>query len=212
MVWPHRPGSLLSRISWSIVSRTGQIIQHRLLTHTITHPLVKLVTYGLSVMILNSLNFCISNSVYMLFWPNGCRLLSDLMGRHRNILLDTSLHALLTFINFCYLFILWPLSRAASTFSWYRSCIVCSGLAYEIYSGGSPFTYVYCVVCYCVIAAPYVRSVGRVFKYIYTLDDDLERPMDHETSLLPKVFPLSSSVSISLCTLSITVSGLWPCM
>ncbi len=31
-------------------------------------------------------------------------------------------------------------------------------------------------------------SVGRVFAYFYTLDDDSKRPMDYETSLLPKVF------------------------
>ncbi len=68
-------------------------------------------------------------------------------------------------------------------------CLVWSGLAYEIYNGGGPSTYVYCVVCYCVIVAPYVRSVGHVFAYLYTLDDDSERPMDYETSLLPKVFP-----------------------
>ncbi len=37
--------------------------------------------------------------------------------------------------------------------------------------------YVHCVVCYRVIAAPYVRSVGHVFAYLYTLDDDSERPM-----------------------------------
>ncbi len=36
---------------------------------------------------------------------------------------------------------------------------VCSGLTYEIYSGGGPSTYIYCVVCYCVMSAPYVRSV-----------------------------------------------------
>ncbi len=40
-----------------------------------------------------------------------------------------------------------------------------------------------------MIAVPYVRSVSRVFAYFYTLDDDLECPMDYETSLLPKVFP-----------------------
>ncbi len=74
---------------------------------------------------------------------------------------------------------LWPLSPAASSVSWYQSCFVCSGLAYEIYSGGGPATYVYCVVCYCVIAAPYVRSVGHVFTYLYTLDDDSEHPMDY---------------------------------
>ncbi len=30
---------------------------------------------------------------------------------------------------------------------------------------------------------------------IYTLDDDSEHPMDYETSLLPKVFPLSCLLS-----------------
>ncbi len=48
----------------------------------------------------------------------------------------------------------------------------------------------YIVVCYRVIEAPYVRIVGHVFAYLYTLDDDLEGPMDYEISLLPKVFPL----------------------
>ncbi len=59
------------------------------------------------------------------------------------------------------------------------------------YSGCGPSTYVYCVVCYRVIVAQYVRSVVHVFAYLYTLDDDSERPMDYETSLLPKVFPFS---------------------
>ncbi len=45
------------------------------------------------------------------------------------------------------------------------------------------------MVCYRVIVAPYVRSVGHVFAYPYTLDDDSERTMDYETSLLLKVFP-----------------------
>ncbi len=73
-------------------------------------------------------------------------------------------------------------------FHWYRSCFVYSGLVCEIYSGGGPSTYVYCVVCYRVIVAPYVRRVALVFAYLYILDDDSERPMDYETSLLPKVF------------------------
>ncbi len=85
------------------------------------------------------------------------------------------------------------MSPAASSVSWYRSCLVCSGLAYEIYSGGGPSTYVYCVVCYRVIVALYVRSVGHVFAYLDTLDDNSERPMDYETSLLPKVFLSSIS-------------------
>ncbi len=49
--------------------------------------------------------------------------------------------------------------------------------------------YIYSVVCYHVIVAPYVRSVGHVFGYLCTLDDDSECTMDYETSLLPKVFP-----------------------
>ncbi len=58
---------------------------------------------------------------------------------------------------------------------------------------GVPSTYVYCVVCYRVIVAPYVRSVGHVYANLYTLDNDSERPMDYETSLLPKVFPLHNN-------------------
>ncbi len=46
------------------------------------------------------------------------------------------------------------------------------------------------MVCYRVRVAPYVRSVGHVFAYLYTLDDDSECPMDYETFLLPKVFPV----------------------
>ncbi len=52
-----------------------------------------------------------------------------------------------------------------------------------------PSTYVYCVVRFRVIAAQYVQSVGHVFAYLYTLDDESECPMDYETSLLPNVFP-----------------------
>ncbi len=77
-----------------------------------------------------------------------------------------SMHCLLSFIFFTF-FILWPLSPAASSVSWYWSSLVCSGLAYEMYSGVGPSTYVYCVVCYCVIVALYVRSVGHVFAYLY---------------------------------------------
>ncbi len=39
------------------------------------------------------------------------------------------------------------------------------------------------------LAAPYVRSVGHVFAYLYTLADDSERPMDYEAYLLHKDFP-----------------------
>ncbi len=57
-------------------------------------------------------------------------------------------------------------------------------------------TYIYCVVCYCEVVAPYVRSVGHVFAYLYTLDDDSEHPMDYETSLIPKVFSLHCGIHI----------------
>ncbi len=78
-------------------------------------------------------------------WLNGCCLLSEVRRRHWNSILNRfpvkiSFHTLLTFI---YILIVWPLSPAASSVSWY-----CSRLAYEIYSGGGPSTYVYCVVCY----------------------------------------------------------------
>ncbi len=49
-------------------------------------------------------------------------------------------------------------------------------------------TYVYCVVCYHMIAAPHVRSIGHVIAHHYTLDDDSECPIDSELSLFPKVF------------------------
>ncbi len=41
-----------------------------------------------------------------------------------------------------------------------------------------------CVVCYRVIPALFVRSVVHVFEYLYTLDDDSESLMDHETFFL----------------------------
>ncbi len=63
-----------------------------------------------------------------------------------------------------------------------------SGLTYQIYSGGCPSTYVYCVVCYRVIAAGYVKKCC-VFAHCYTLADNSECPMDYELSLLPKICP-----------------------
>ncbi len=96
------------------------------------------------------------------YWacPNGCRLLSELRTRHHNFyrfLLKTSFQSLFSF-TFVTFFIHLSLSPAASSVSWCHSCFVCSGLTYEIYSGGGPSTYIYCMVCYQVIAAPYVRS------------------------------------------------------
>ncbi len=73
-------------------------------------------------------------------------------------LLKTSFHCLLS-VSFATFFIHRPLSPAASIVSRCRSCFVCSGLPYEIYSGGGPSMYVYCMVYYRVIAVPYVRTV-----------------------------------------------------
>ncbi len=53
-------------------------------------------------------------------------------------------------------------------------------------------------VCYHVIVAPYVRSVGHVFAYLYSRDDDLERHMDYETYLLSNVFPTIEHVNVSI--------------
>ncbi len=82
-----------------------------------------------------------------------------------------------------------------------KAYLVCSGLAYEIYSRGGPSTYVYCVVCYRVIVAPYVRSVGHVFANLYNLVDDSECPIDYETYLLPKAshfYTLIKFIKLSL--------------
>ncbi len=46
--------------------------------------------------------------------------------------------------------------------------------------------YVYCCVCYHMIAAPYIRSI---IAHRYTLDEDSEHSMNYELSLLPNVFP-----------------------
>ncbi len=47
--------------------------------------------------------------------------------------------------------------------------IVCSGLIYEIHSGGGPSMYIYCVECYHVSIC---KNGCRVFVYCYILDDE----------------------------------------
>ncbi len=66
--------------------------------------------------------------------------------------------------------------------------------------------YVYCVVCDCVIVAPYLRSVGHVFAYLYTLVDNSKSPMIYETSLLPKVFPRLFYKLIKNCEKTMSLS------
>ncbi len=134
------------------------------------------------------INFCNSDTVYILltkkdmmetfkeYWAsqNGCRLLNEL-GRRNQIsilnrfFLKTSLHCLISF-TFVNILIHWLLSPTASSVSWCWSCFVCSGLTYEIFSGGGTSTYIYCVDYYSVI-----KVLSR-----YTLKDDsfgmLSRP------------------------------------
>ncbi len=91
------------------------------------------------------------------------------------LLLMTSFHCLLSFI-FVTFSIHWPLSRAASIVSRCCSCFVCSGLTYEIY-----------IVCYHVIAAPYVKNIIMSLPS-YTLYDDTGHPMHYDISLFHNVF------------------------
>ncbi len=107
-------------------------------------------------------NFCNCNTVYMLFYKRSTwwKYLRGIglvtidatcwvsWGEGIEIPYSTgsswrpSMHCLLSF-TFVTFFILWSLSPAASSVSWYRSCLVCSGLAYEIYSGCDPLcTYI----------------------------------------------------------------------
>ncbi len=175
------------------------LLEGSLTTSGITYTWLKLVTYGLSVM-LNSLKLSwtisVTNTIYMLFYKRSTRWkhlrdigLSEWMPSILNRFFLKTFHVLLTSIYFYYLFYSFAFVSCCFSVSWYWSCLVCSGLAYEIYGGGGPSMYINCVVCYHVIVAHYVRSVGHVFAYFYTLDDDSEHPMDYETCLLPKVFP-----------------------
>ncbi len=116
--------------------------------------------------------------------------------------LKTSFHASFSFIYLCYIFLFFGLCLLLLLVPFdIESCFVCLGLAYEIYSGGGPSMYIYCVVCHRVIAAPYVRNVVHVFAYLYTLDDDSEHPMDSETSLLPNVFTSHCSDCVNVVLL-----------
>ncbi len=95
----------------------------------------------------------------------------------------------LIFIHFCYLLIQWHLSPAGSSLSWCQYCFVCSGLAYEIYSGGGPSMYVYFVVCYSVIAAPMCNKCWLCLCKPLHSCWRFWTPLDYELSLLLKWFP-----------------------
>ncbi len=130
--------------------------------------------------------------------PNRCHLLSELRRRHRNSILHRFL--LKTCMVYFYLLLL--------PFWFFGLCL----LLLLVSLGIDPVLFVldlhmkytvevvllcmyFFLVCYREIVAPYVRSVGHVFAYLYTLDDDLERPMEYETSLLRKGFPLQKYIS-----------------
>ncbi len=129
---------------------------------------------------------------------NGFYLLSVLRRRHQNsilkrVFLNTYFHFLLwftfvtvLFIDLCLLLLF--VSPAARCVSWYWSCFTCSGFTYEIYSGGAPSTYIYCMVCYRVIAAPYVRSVVVSLRVQLHSWWRFRMPIDYELFLLPKFF------------------------
>ncbi len=166
----------------------------RLLTRVIKYPWLKLVTFGMIVRILKSLEFnhlCNMNDVHMLFYKRSigwkhlrciglisqmdCTCWGELRKRHQNSVLNRfcclKTSPLLTFINFSYFFY-----SLGVVFCWFFMCLLMSALFFvcsHIYSRGGPSTYVYCVVCYHMIAAPCVRSGGCVF---FTLDVDSEHP------------------------------------
>ncbi len=110
-------------------------------------------------------NFCNFNTIYILFYKRSTQwnYLRDLelvqmdatcwvswwegieTLNTQQVLLKTSFYCLPSFTFVIYL-IHWPLSPATSSV-WCWSSFVCSGLTYEIYSGGGPSMFVYCMVC-----------------------------------------------------------------
>ncbi len=143
---------------------------------------------------------------------DGCRLLSQLRRRHQHsklnrILLKTTFHCLLSFAFVTFL-IHCNLSPAASSnyVSWCWSRFVCSGLTYEIYSGGGPSTYVYCMVSYHLIAAPYVRTVVMSLHIITLLMTiRLGTPNGLWDFFTHNVFPYRKWMCLNMLNLSLEV-------
>ncbi len=48
-----------------------------------------------------------------------------------------------------------------------------------------PSTYIYCVVCYFYNSPICKKCWSYVIAYLYTLDDDSERPMDYDNFFTP---------------------------
>ncbi len=150
-------------------------------------------------------HFCNSNTVYMLFykrstwwkhlrviglvpmdatcwvsWEEGIKTLYSTDSSWRP-------PSMLTFIYFCYLFLFFGLCLLLLLVSLDIDPVL---LVLELHMKYTVELYV-CIVCGLLSCDSnlYVRSVGHVFAYLYTFDDDLECPMDYETSLLLNVFP-----------------------
>ncbi len=123
-------------------------------------------------------------------------MLSELRTRHKNsilnrLLLKNSFHCLLWFLFVTFL-IQWPLHLACSWVYLCWSCFVCSRLTYEIYSCGGPSTYIYCVVCYLMIAALCDRNIGGIFSPLYSCWWS-RMSLENVLSFLTKVvFPIGS--------------------
>ncbi len=77
------------------------------------------------------------------------KVLVAVISPRTKLLMDNVIQNENTFIEICkYCYIVWKLTVYC----------ICSGLTYEIYSCSCPSAYLYCVVCYCVIATPCGRS------------------------------------------------------
>ncbi len=112
--------------------------------------------------------------------------------------LNTFLHCFSVLFTFVTFLIQWPLSPVGYCIPWCRSCRVCSGLTYELYSGCDPSLYPNCVVCYRLLAVPCVWSVGCVFEHIHTLDV-LECPWTLSCLCYPMIFLNVVDVYLSIC-------------
>ncbi len=121
--------------------------------------------------------------------PRGCHLLSELRKWHwdsilHRFFLKIPFHCLHSF-TFITSLIHWPLFLASFCVYWCWTCLICSGLTDEIYSGVGPSMYIYCVICYCVIAVTCI-GVGYVCTLLHWCWW-FRMPLDYEMCLLPKV-------------------------
>ncbi len=121
------------------------------------------------MLIINKMSFLYVSYMFYIHVVDTIFLLSELRRRHtQQVVPPEDLFPFLLSFTCVTFFIHWPFSPAASSINLCWPCFVCSGLTYEIYSGGGPYTYIYCVVCYCVIAARICTKCCCVFAQNYT--------------------------------------------